>query len=319
VSPEVLVVGPGALGSLFAARLALAGRAVTLLDHRADRAARLAASGLELSGPGDDAPRAARVGCVTDASGLDPRLVFLCVKVGATRAALEALQPLAGAPPVVVFQNGLARPEAVAEALGDPSRVVGALTSEGATLLGEGCVRHAGRGTTRVGALVEGGDAAAALAQAWLSGAGFAVEEVEDVVRAGWEKLQVNAAINALTGLLQVPNGELLQGAARGVAQAAAEEVGQVAAAKGVAGDWGPAAARARWEAVSRATTLNISSTLQDLRLGRKTEVRAINGAVATAARELGLEAPVNALLAQLVEALEEVGPRQGAVDAEPA
>ena len=86
-------------------------------------------------------------------------------------------------------------------------------------------------------------------------------------------------------------------------------EVGQVAVEKGVAGDWGPGASRRRWEAVSRATAFNISSTLQDLRLGRKTEVHAINGAVAEAARELGVEAPVNGLLAQLVRALEELGP----------
>jgi len=258
------------------------------------------------------------VGCLSSTAGLEPGLVLLCVKVGATQAALDALGACSGDPTVVVFKNGLGRPEAVAELLGDPARVVGALTTEGATLLGEGRVRHAGRGATRVGALVAAGNAGAQRACDWLAAAGFVVERVDDVVRSGWEKLQVNAAINALTGILQIPNGRLLDGVAWGLAQAAALETGQVAAAKGITGNWGPAETQARWEAVSRATALNISSTLQDLRLGRKTEVHVINGAVAAAAKELGLEAPVNALLAQLVRALEEVGPHQGAADIRP-
>ena len=305
---QLLIVGPGALGCLFAARLAPA-HAVTLLDHRPARAARLDAQGLTLEGPDDAPARAVAVAAVADATGLAPDLCLLCVKVGATDAALAALARCAGAPPVVVLQNGLGRHEAIAAALGDPARVVGALTTEGATLVGEGHVRHAGRGVTQLGALVPAGQPAAARAREALAAAGFEVAATDDVVRAGWEKAQVNAAINALTGILRVPNGELLRGVARDLAQAAAGEVGQVAVEKGVAGDWGPGASRRRWEAVSRATAFNISSTLQDLRLGRKTEVHAINGAVAEAARELGVEAPVNGLLAQLVRALEELGP----------
>jgi 2-dehydropantoate 2-reductase len=58
---------------------------------------------------------------------------------------------------------------------------------------------------------------------------------------------------------------------------------------------------------VAKATSENISSTLQDLRNGRKSEVHGINGAIARQARQAGLAAPVNELLAALILSREEL------------
>jgi len=311
---SVVVVGPGALGCLFAALLREGGEGVALLDRDPERAGRLAAAGLRLSGPGDAPERTVSVRATADPAAAGPAgLLLLCVKSGDTEAAVTRAAAVAGAAPLLVLQNGLGRAEAVAEALaaagGDPARVLGGVTAEGATLLAEGRVRCAGRGATRVGALRPGGAGAARAAVARLAAGGLDARFEPDLRQVVWEKLQVNAAINALTGLLGCPNGDLLRSeAARSLAAEAALEVAAVARACAIPGDWGEGSARRRWEAVAAATAANISSTLQDLRRFRRSEVHDINGAVERLGREVGIPVPLNGLLTRLVAATEQLG-----------
>lgn len=303
------VVGPGALGGLLAALLAEAGESVVLLAPGAERAARLR-QGLVLAGPGERGARevAVRVVGPDEAPPEALEAVLLCVKARDTAAAVGRVAALAGAPTLVVLQNGLGRADEAARLLGDADRVVVGVTTEGATLEAEGRVRHAGRGPTRLAPLTPAGAERARAVARTLRAAGLDAEVVADLERIVWEKLQVNAAINALTGLLGCNNGALLRSpATRALAQDAAREVAALATLRGVAGDWTPAASARRWEAVATATAENASSTLQDLRRGRPTEVSAINGAVASAAREAGLAAPINESLARLVAAAEEL------------
>ena len=53
-------------------------------------------------------------------------------------------------------------------------------------------------------------------------------------------------------------------------------------------------------------TSAHLSSMLQDVRSGRKTEIDALNGAIAELGSELGLETPTNTLLTMLVKAKEQ-------------
>jgi 2-dehydropantoate 2-reductase len=118
-----------------------------------------------------------------------------------------------------------------------------------------------------------------------------------------WGKLAINAAINPLTALLQVPNGELLE---RPTAQAlmgsAAAEVAAVAAARGVQLPYAdpPAAA----QEVARRTAANYSSMLRDIQRGAPTEIDAICGAIVRAGEQAQVPTPVNRTLWQLVKAL---------------
>lgn len=313
-SGPVLVVGPGAMGCLVSALLTEGGLDVVLVDRDFDRARRLTETGLHISGPDPGAERTVAVRVLVaplDFSDLGrPSLAFLCVKAGDTEVAVA---PLAKEPGLVwaVLQNGLGRAEAVAELIGAPERVVGVLTTEGATRLGEGRISHAGRGQTRLGPLVAEGKPAAQAVCSALEAAGLAPELTDDLARLTWEKLQVNAAINAVAALLGQPNGALLESpAAAALADEAAEEVARVALAKGVLGDWSAELAHHRWRAVAEATKHNNCSTLQDLIKGRSTEVFAINGAVVQVANSLGLSALVNRALAQLVQAREELSHR---------
>ena len=143
----------------------------------------------------------------------------------------------------------------------------------------------------------------AALA-ALLRQAGFTTHLVEHVDSLVWGKLAVNAGINPLTALLNVPNGYLAQDPrARRIMMAAAAETAAVAAAQGIPLPYASAPQRAL--AVAQATAANHSSMLQDVRQGRPTEIEAICGAIARVGQQWSVPTPVNTALWRLVKALE--------------
>jgi 2-dehydropantoate 2-reductase len=158
-------------------------------------------------------------------------------------------------------------------------------------------VRQAGQGTTVIG-FPPGSSRDQPTAHAvagLLTRAGMATDVADDIEPHIWLKLAVNCAINPLSALLRMPNGDLLAEPEpyRTLARAASE-VGAVSAANGIDLAADPVAAT---EEVARRTAANRSSMLQDLERGAPTEVDALNGAVVRAARDLGIPTPVNEYL----------------------
>jgi 2-dehydropantoate 2-reductase len=231
-------------------------------------------------------------------------LLIVLVKAYATGEAIRWAAGAVGPDTLALtLQNGLGNGEALAEAVG-PDRVLAGSTARGAVLLAPGQVRRGGSGPTVIAPWRPGGPASeqAPLIAALLSGAGFPTEAVADPQPPLWAKLAVNCGINALTAILGVSNGELLErpDACR-LLEAAAREAGAVAGAVGIRLKEDPVA---RTLAVARATAANRSSMFQDLERGRRTEIDAINGAVSGRGRALGVPTPVNDTLTALVRAL---------------
>lgn len=290
---RVGILGAGALGSLFAYYLSSRTSSEVWLLARSP-----VPPVVTVAGEGTAPVR------VVSAPSEPVDLLLVMVKAYATADALRWAAGAVGPETVALtLQNGLGNAEALAAVLG-PGRVLAGTTAQGATLLAPGEVRHGGAGATHLAPWAPGG-AAAALAPvvaALLEQAGFSVSEAADPRPLLWAKLAVNCGINALTALLRVPNGELLERpGARRLMEAAAAEAGAVAAAAGVQLSEDPVE---RVVQVARATAANRSSMLQDVERGRRTEVDAINGAVAERGRALGVTAPVNATLADLVRSL---------------
>jgi 2-dehydropantoate 2-reductase len=151
---------------------------------------------------------------------------------------------------------------------------LGTITT-GATLLEPGFVRAAGEGTISI----QRNPALDPLQDA-LQSSGFQVHVVDDARSLVWGKLVINAAINPLTGLLGIPNGELLaRPEARRMMGALAMETADVAAAEGVELPFVDPVAAA--EDVARRTAANYSSMFQDMKRGARTEIDAICGEVA--------------------------------------
>jgi 2-dehydropantoate 2-reductase len=132
--------------------------------------------------------------------------------------------------------------------------------------------------------------------------AGFESHLVDSTRSLVWGKLAVNAGINPLTGLLQVPNGFLTQDTiARDLMGRAAEETAAVALAQGIELPY-PSAADRTLE-VAEATAANRSSMAQDLARGTPTEIEAISGAIVDSGKKFACPTPVNEALCYLVQA----------------
>ncbi|HMM20555.1 MAG TPA: 2-dehydropantoate 2-reductase [Selenomonadales bacterium] len=299
---KIAIIGAGAMGGLFGARLTSAGEEVWLVDTAEETIRAISQNGLTL----DDAAGVAvtRPQAVTQASSVGPAdLIIVFVKAWATPAAAKAARDLLKADTAVLtLQNGCGNAEILAAELGS-ERIIAGTTSQGASLLRPGHVLHGGSGDTQIGEVT--GHMSPRLAQiaGVLTGAGIPTRPVGDISPFIWGKLLVNAGINAVTALTRLANGQLAEFAeTRELVAAAVQEAAAVAGAAGVTLPYPDPVAAVF--SVAKATARNRSSMLQDVLAGRPTEVAAINGVIVREGERLGVPTPANRLLTSLVLAL---------------
>ncbi|MGN7454986.1 ketopantoate reductase family protein [Paenibacillus pasadenensis] len=208
---------------------------------------------------------------------------------------------------LLCLQNGIGHLEQLARTL-PGIRLYAGMTSEGALRVGAREVVHAGAGELHYGPApgADGSASADPLLAGWrqaLQRAGIAAFLSNDVEDRIYRKLLLNAVINPLTALLDVPNGRLPehpQGSR--LMKALHEESLSILVSAGFA------ATGEEWERlldVCRRTAANTSSMLADVRAGRPTEIASINGELARLAARHGVPAPLNEAAAALVHALE--------------
>ena len=295
----ILIVGTGALACLFAARLASAGIEVCMLGSWQDGLSALRQYGVrlvDLEGNSHQFP----VDVLEDPGGRQQySRAFVLVKSWQTeRAAKQLNECLTTNGVALTLQNGYGNYEILKEILGE-ERVALGVTTVGAKMLEPGYVQFSGAGKVMVGGhkrlddLVE-----------QLSRAGFEVEMILDPESVLWGKLVINAAINPLTALLRVPNGDLLKRpSARALMSETVFEVVEVAKALGVNLPYANPVEMV--ESVALNTAANISSMLQDVRRGTPTENEAISGAIIRLGESSGIETPVNRMLWRLIKSLD--------------
>ncbi len=305
---KIVIVGPGAMGCLFAGLLAAPGREVWLLDKNPDRAALIERQGVIIEQGGGQTVHRVRATADPRAPGT-AGLVVICVKAYDTREAGERARPTMGpGAGVLSLQNGIGNVEALVQAYG-PDRVLAGTTAQGANLVAPGRVVHAGQGETVIGE-PGGGTDRAAKAAALFRQSGIETAATNDLTALIWSKLVINAAINPLTAILGVRNGALPESpAAREIMARTVDEIQKICDKKGIRLLFPAPLEKAL--AVARATAENISSMCADVRARKRTEISEINGAVAREAAALGLGAPANLTLARLLTAMEETYSRK--------
>lgn len=300
---KIVIIGAGAMGGLFAVRLAAAGETVAVVDLWQEHIAAIARQGLKLETA--EGTVTGRPAAATSAAGLEAAdLVVIFVKSAETKAAtLSALPLLGSSGRILTLQNGLGNAETIASVTG-AERVLAGTTAQGATLLGPGLIRHGGRGDTHIGRLSGKADDFCREVAGVFSRAGIPTRVEDGVQSLIWGKLIINAGINALTALLKYRNGQLAECAETSeLLEMAVTEAVQVAAAAGIQLPYENPAAKVL--AVAAATAANQSSMLQDILHGRSTEIDAINGAIVREGERHGVPVPVNRTLTLLVRALE--------------
>jgi 2-dehydropantoate 2-reductase len=302
----VAVVGAGALGCLFGGMLARAGHDVTLIG-RATHVAAIRRDGLVLESRGVTAP-IALAASEDIAAVVGAGLVLFCVKSSDTDAAARAMAPhLAPGAVVLSLQNGVDNVERIAAHTRNP--ILPALVYAAAEMAGPGHVRHTGGGNIVIGELDaarradDAGRARLAQIAALFGAAGIAVRISDAIATELWTKLTMNCAYNAISAICGARYGEMVALAEiRAVMSDAVREVVAVAATKGVRLPDDIVAAAL---ALADGMPVTISSTAQDLRRGRRTEIDHLNGYVVRAGAVAGIAVPVNRTLAALMKLLE--------------
>jgi len=297
---NVIVYGAGALGSFFGGLLSTQHQ-VTLVGRPAHVQA-VKREGLRISGETSLVAHPAAVTSLSEApDAVHSDLVLLTVKAFHTRQAVEDVAAHTSAP-LLSLQNGLGNEEAIAEGAGE-GRALGGVTTHGVLFVEPGHVRHTGSGDTIVGELDGSLSPRVRRIADGFSAAGIPTLVSSDIRRDLWRKALVNAAINPLSAVLRCKNGYLLENPhARRVMEDVCEEGSAVARAAGI--DVGQDVMD-RVTEVATHTRENLSSMLQSLLAGKRTEIDHINGVIVSRGQEEGISTPVNATLISIVRALE--------------
>ena len=215
---------------------------------------------------------------------------------GTAWAAETASRLLAKHGTVLTIQNGLGHRERLAATLGDDRVAVGVIYV-GAALDGDQ-LRTTGPGRVELERARHVDELAAAL-----QAGGMSAAVVDDPWPSVWRKLVGNAAVNPVSALVGITNGELLAHLASRIVDRAAKEAARVASAEGVPID--DEEAVMLWRKMAELTASNRSSMLQDVQRGRPTEIDWINGEIVRRGRQHSVPTPVNEALLQLLEVVE--------------
>ncbi len=290
-----LVVGAGATGGYFGARLAQAGRDVTFLV-RPRRAGQLRERGLRIVGPGAGAdarqvvrPNLAMAGELTEPADV----VLLSVKATALDQAIADFAPAVGPRTAVVpFLNGMAHLAVLNKRFGE-SAVLGGVVVIATQLNDEGdIVQLSPQATLAIG--TQDGTRTTGLQAAYdqLSGAGFDASISDEIIARMWEKWVFVATIGALTCLMRGTVGEIVAvPGGRDLGPAILAEASAVAAAAGypVPAD----ALASTTQTITQAGSAVNSSLSRDVADGRPAEVEEVLADLARRGADLGIKTPL--------------------------
>lgn len=290
---KIAVVGPGALGCLITTRLMEAGcdQSPMLIDYKEDRAQFLCNHGIRYSNKNQCSTYNITVALPHLAAALRPDIIIFCVKSYSLQASLQLCAPLLSSSSLVLFlQNGISHlnlnlPEHLSVAFGT--------TTEGAFLEDIGHVHHAGQGVTTLGFLQSPSQQAKRMLEQLsqsLSASNIKTELTDTIEHKIWTKLLINIGINGLTSIYNCKNGALLN-----MSMAEKRMFKAVQEAHNIAHAHGVDLANNTYQvvrSVCKTTADNISSMLQDIRKGRKTEIESIYGETIALSKKYHIPCP---------------------------
>jgi len=310
---KVLVMGAGAIGSVFGGTLANAGNNVTFIGRESHMQA-IRSKGLKISGIFGDylVPNIKTYTSASEVKERDFDFVFLSVKSFDTEeAARQVLPLLSEKTPVISLQNGLGNIEKIAEVVGE-HRTVGGRVIFGVEAVEAGHVKVTVFGDKVLLGSKPGKVPMARIAKIAeaITKAGIPTEMTDEIERHLWGKILYNSCLNALSAILDCHYGALGEyPETKDIVKKVIAEIFEVAKSEGVNLGFKDTA---EYEALFFGKLLpntysHHSSTLQDLKRGRKTEIDAMNGIIARLGEKNGVATPANLILTQLVHAKEKM------------
>lgn len=193
---------------------------------------------------------------------------FICVKQNHLYEIAPFYTKLDDQTPLIFLQNGMGHVEKL-QSLSQPTYV--GIVNHGANRMNDYTVNHLGEGTITL-ASVTGSEEQLAMLIDQLYDSSFVFKKVDDFIPLMHEKLIINAVINPLTAIFDVPNGSVIQNESlRLLARNLCEEAANILRIH----------TELAWEKIYRvasSTAENTSSMRADILNGKKTENEAISG-----------------------------------------
>jgi 2-dehydropantoate 2-reductase len=289
-SPTIAIIGSGAVGGYYGARLAQHGHQVHFLLRSDFQAVRSSGWVIE-SCDGDFALPAHQVNVYNDPAKMPiADLVIVTLKTTANAEFPSLISPiLKNDTTILTLQNGLGNEEALAELFG-AHRVVGGLAFTCINRISPGHIRHSAHGSIRLGEFQGGqSDRASHLADLF-NNSQIRCQVLENLQYGRWDKLVWNVPFNGLGATLDLSTDRLL---ANPAGQSLLEELmSEVVATAAVSGIRLPKEIIREKIEHTREMGVYFTSMQLDRRGGRPLETQAIVGRPLQIAGNAGLKTP---------------------------
>jgi 2-dehydropantoate 2-reductase len=297
---NIVIVGAGAIGSLFGALLAkkntvvLVGRAahITAIQHH----------DLNITGKTHLHVKLSAVESIKDVS-ISADLVILTMKSYDTEMAIKQIVPLIQDETAVMsLQNGLGNIEKMERRFGRDKILVGT-TTHGAIFSNPGVIKHTGRGKTILGTYDGSQSKRLETIVHLFNEAGIETQTSDDIMKEIWAKVIINSCINPLTAFFNCKNGYLLENPLlEKIVEIICKESTCIAQAEGIS--LSNLDMIQRTKEVIKDTAKNYSSMLQSVQQGKKTEIESINGKLIRIGKQHRIDTSLNKILVNLITSL---------------
>lgn len=297
---NIVVVGAGAIGSLFGAFLSKKNTVVLL--GRTPHVTEIQHHGLKIKGRTTLQVNVSAVDSINDIS-LSPDIILLTVKSYDTESAIEQVCNLIQDHTVVIsLQNGLDNIEKIEQTV-DKKQILTGITTHGAIFSKPGHIQHTGEGTTLIGELDGKESNRLQDIVRMFNDAGIHTQANNDMKKELWVKAIINSSINPLTAFFHCANGYLLENPLlEKTVDLVCEESTQVAQVEGF--QLTVPNMIQRTKEVITDTSKNDSSMLQSVQQGKQTEIASINGKIISTGKHHGIRTPLNEILVSLIVSL---------------
>ncbi|MFA0569629.1 2-dehydropantoate 2-reductase [Vibrio gallaecicus] len=287
------IVGPGAIGSLWAIKLSQAGHNVALYSRKIDSQLSIT---LDQQQPVVFTNNNRQLLNQCD-------LIIVTVKAWQVESAITPLLTSLHPDTILMFMhNGMGAIDTLSNDI-HHFPIVLATTTQAAFKPSPESVLHTGQGSTQLGSYNVLGAQCSFLCDV-LNHALPEVKWNQSIQEALWQKLAINCAINPLTGLNQIKNGQLAEAKYQEELQPLITELEAVMTAEGI-----PTSKRELQETINHvihATAQNNSSMKQDMLYHRPTEIDFITGYLLTTAAKHNIDVPKNLALYKRVKQAEQ-------------
>lgn len=301
---KIYVLGAGAVGCYFGGMLARARHDVTLIA-RTDRAQAINEFGLEMDCKSFH--EVIKLKASNELSMLsDADLVLLSVKSLDTQNAIQDIAPiLSGKAVILSLQNGVSNVEIASQLIANS--IYPAVVYVASGMIGHRTMKHHGRGELFIGSLKEMGPQDIENLQEvskLFEMAGVPCSFVPHIKRNMWLKFLVNCSFNAISGIGQIPYGEMVKvPSIVKLIDEITKEFLAVASCESV--DITYSEAQKANELIATTMVTQVSSTAQDLVKKKKTEIDFLNGYIVDLGKRHGVPTPFNESVYSLVKMLE--------------